>query len=74
MDVFLDRWLVCVYSEGLVELWDLRTDVFLHGSHANAQPFRKLHLRESFNRENPCLSTVLSLDEEHSSVILMVVL
>lgn len=76
MDIFFDRWLVCIYCEGIVELWDLQINLLFpetgHSSRPQLSP--KLLLRQLLRSNILCLSSVMSLDEDQDSVVLMIVL
>lgn len=76
MDIFFDRWLVCIYCEGIVELWDLQINLLFpetgHSSRPQLSP--KLLLRQLLRSNILCLSSMMSLDEDQDSVVLMIVL
>lgn len=78
MDIFLGRWLICIYCEGLVELWDIHTDAFAcrsSGDNTHDPPLSAvLCLRQLLRGDSACLSSIVCLDEDEKSLILMIVL
>lgn len=78
LDLFLDRWLLCVYGEGVVSLWDLQPDGRnLQNAQSkidqqNSVPgrLRLTFVRRGWRGERGWASCVSALHEDRQSLVL----
>ena len=72
LDIFLDRWLLCVYYEGIVSLWDIGTSDGVGKEEEWQSPSRfcVLHQRLNLRGETAWSSCVTALDVGGQAIIL----
>lgn len=72
LEIFSDRWLLCVYAEGSVSLWDLDSEsTSIDGQHVPAKPGYKFdRIGRDIGEENGWTSCVAALDVDEQAIML----